>query len=112
MKDNGLILTPKRRQIIHETTRGTYMWRVPDPKDADHEQYLGDGDGHYLMIQATYNNEAAKRKLAKEAARNGCDVGWPVFFPGHRPVDDEEWEEQRMRFEIGLEPDTQSLLLQ
>lgn len=111
MEDNGLILTPTRRQVLHETTRGVYLWRVPDRNDPDHKQYLSDGEGHHLMINATYNDERAKRRLAREAAHNGCEDGWPVFFPGHRIINDEEWEEQRMRFEIGLEPDPQSLLL-
>jgi len=39
----------------------------------------------------------------------GITEGEPVFFAGHRKIDDEEYEVQRERARLGLVPDTEDV---
>ena len=82
-----------------ETRRGTYLWRMPDGK------FVGDGEGHFLMIEAMEGDQVRMQALAAAARECGVDEGAPCFFRGNRIVSDEEYEHQKQRFEWGLTPD-------
>lgn len=92
-------LTSKGKREVKETRRGVYLWRMPDGK------FVGDDDGHFLMIAAMEGDQQRLRALADEARSLGIDEGAPCFFRGNRIVDDEEYEYQKQRFEWGLTPD-------
>ena len=92
-------LTSKGKQEVKETRRGVYLWRMPDGK------FVGDGEGHFLMIESMEGDQQRMRSLADEARSLGVDEGAPCFFRGNRIVTDEEYEYQKQRFEWGLTPD-------
>lgn len=87
------------KREVKETSRGVYLWRMPDGK------FVGDGEGHFLMIEAMEGDQQRMRALADEARSLGVDEGTPCFFRGNRIVTDEEYEYQKQRFEWGLTPD-------
>lgn len=87
------------KREVKETRRGVYLWRMPDGK------FIGDGEGHYLMIEAMEGDQTRLRALADAARSFGVDEGQPCFFRGNRIVNDEEYEYQKQRFEWGLTPD-------
>lgn len=84
---------------VKETRRGVYLWQMPDGK------FVGDGEGHYLMIEAIEGDQVRLRALVDEVRSFGIDEGAPCFFRGNRIVNDEEYEHQKQRFEWGLTPD-------
>lgn len=84
---------------VKETRRGVYLWRMPDGK------FVGDGDGHFLMIESMEGDQQRMQSLAKAARDCGVDEGQPCFFRGNRIVSDEEYDYQKQRFEWGLTPD-------
>lgn len=92
-------LTSKGKREVKETRRGVYLWRMPDGK------FVGDGEGHFLMIESMEGDQQRMRALADEARSLGVDEGTPCFFRGNRIVTDEEYEYQKQRFEWGLTPD-------
>lgn len=92
-------LTGKGKREVKETRRGVYLWMMPDGK------FIGDGEGHFLMIEAM-EGDNERMKLLAEAARDcGVTEGKPCFFRGNRIVNDEEYEYQKQRFNWGLTPD-------
>lgn len=92
-------LTSKGRQEVKEVNYGVYLWQMPDGR------FIGDGEGHFLMI-ASMEGDQDKMKLLAQAAHDcGVDDGMPCFFRGNRIVNDEEYEYQKQRFEWGLTPD-------
>lgn len=92
-------LTSKNKQEVKETRRGVYLWKMPDGS------FIADDDGHYLMIESMEGDQKRLRALADAARGFGVDEGSPCFFRGNRIVTDEEYEEQKQRFEWGLTPD-------
>lgn len=92
-------INSKGKREVKETRRGVYLWRMPDGK------FVGDDSGHYLMIAAMEGDPIRMRALADAARNYGVDEGQPCFFRGNRIVNDEEYEEQKQRFEWGLTPD-------
>lgn len=87
------------KQEVKETRRGVYLWGMPNGS------FVGDGEGHFLMIESMEGDQTRMRALADSARDCGVDEGQPVFFRGNRIVDDEEYDHQKQRFEWGLTPD-------
>lgn len=92
-------LKSKGAQEVKETRRGVYLWQMPDGK------FVGDGEGHFLMIESMEGDQQRMRALADAARDCGVDEGQPCFFRGNRIVTDEEYDYQKQRFEWGLTPD-------
>ncbi len=90
--------TPKIR-TVEETNIGMYVWEMPDGR------WVGDDEGHFMYIRGRRGDLAMIGKLADAARSYGITEGRAVFLSGHRPVSDEEYEEQRQRMMFGLNPD-------
>jgi len=88
---------------IDEVNWGLYAWMMPD------ETLVMDEEGAYLSIQSMKGDIRQIKKLKDVAKSYGLGDGHPVFFAGHRPVDDEELEIQKQRMELGLVPDEQDM---
>lgn len=78
---------------------GMWVWEKPNG------QYVADDDGNLMNVFSTKDNRESVRALAEAAAHYGFPDGKAVFLPGHRPVDDEEYEYQLARHKWGLIPD-------
>lgn len=87
------------KQEIAEVPWGTYLWQMPNGS------FISDGDGHFLMIEAMEGDQHRMKLLASAAHDCGVDEGMPCFFRGNRIVNDEEYEEQKLRLKFGLTPD-------
>lgn len=87
------------KQEIQEVPWGVYLWQMPDGS------FIGDDDGHFLMIASTRGNKERMQALRDAARDFGVTEGQPCFFQGNRIVSDEEYEQQRMRLKFGLTPD-------
>lgn len=103
MANEGFKLTTTNRRIVDEVPWGTYVFRCEDG------EYLGDGDDR-LMCHAGYKGDREIIKKMWEAAKyylgdKGVEGGSVEFWPGQRPVSDEEYAEQEMRQRAGLIPD-------
>jgi hypothetical protein len=88
---------------VDEVNWGLYMWQMPD------ESLVMDDEGGYLCIQSLKGDIRQIKKLKEAAKHYGLSEGTPIFFAGHRPVTDEELEEQKTRSNMGLIPDTQDM---
>lgn len=84
--------------IVEETPYGIYVWRCEDG------EVFGD-DGRIMQIFCMKGDREAIKALAEAAAHYGQKDGKPEFWSGHRPVTDEEYEEQLLREKFGLVPD-------
>lgn len=67
--------------------------------------FISDGEGHFLMIASLRGDNDRMKSLALAAEDCGVTEGMPCFFQGHRVVNDEEYEEQKLRMKFGLIPD-------
>lgn len=96
-------LKTTNKQIIQEVPWGMMVWRCPDG------EFLGDDQGNFLHVFCTNTDrrllEAAKKAITEAAASYGFTEGKAVFWPGVRPIDDEELERQKARAAAGLVPD-------
>jgi hypothetical protein len=88
---------------IDEVNWGLYAWQMPD------DTLVTDETGAYLSIPSMKGDIRQIKKLKDAANHYGLNEGKPVFFAGHRPVNDEELEIQKQRLELGLVPDEQDL---
>lgn len=87
-------------KILEEETRlGIYVWEMPDGR------WIGDDDGNFLSVTSTKGNRAKMDALAKEVRSYGIHEGQPKFLSGRRKIDDEEFEYQNKRLQLGLIPD-------
>jgi hypothetical protein len=84
---------------IDEVNWGLYAWMMPD------ETLVMDEEGGYLSIPSMKGDIRQLKQLNDAAKYHGIEDGHPVFFAGHRPVDNEELETQKQRMELGLVPD-------
>lgn len=82
---------------------GVYLWEMPDGA------FVADEDRNFLNIPSQYGDESRIQKLAAAARSLGITEGHAVFFPGHRRVTDEEYEEQKQRLKSGLIADPYDL---
>jgi hypothetical protein len=99
-------LTPTGRRIINDSPGdrfGVYLWQMPNGS------YVADQDKNFLSIASEFGDAIRIQKL-KDAVRSfGITEGKPMFFPGHRKVSDEEYQEQLARASAGLVPDTEDI---
>ena len=85
--------------VIEETRLGIYVWEMPDGR------WIGDDDGNYLSVTSTKGNRSRMDALAREVRSYGIHEGRPLFLSGRRKIDDEEFEYQNKRLQLGLTPD-------
>ena len=88
-----------KRTLIDEYNWGVYIWKTPENKVVKNE------NGDFLMIMSKKGDAKQIEKLRRAAAECGIDGGTPVFWSGHRPVSEEEYQEQVSRLTVGLVPD-------
>lgn len=87
-------------KVLDEETRlGIYVWEMPDGR------WIGDDDGNFLSITATKGNRSRMDALAREVRSYGIYEGGPKFLSGRRKIDDEEFQYQKSRLNLGLVPD-------
>lgn len=88
------------RQFVKEVPWGVYVWQTPDG------EFLGDGDGNFLLTDVCEEGNRAAIKAITDAARHyGFPEGRAVYWSGRRPISDEEYEHQLARAKAGLTPD-------
>jgi hypothetical protein len=95
-------LTPKGKKIVHDSPGdrfGVYLWKMPNGA------YIADEDRNFLSIASEFGDVRRIAELRAAVKSFGIDEGEPQFFPGHRKVSDEEYEEQLARASEGLVPD-------
>lgn len=90
-------------KIVEEVPWGLYVWEMPNG------QWIGDAEGNFLNIKSMKGDVKKIQALAQAARECGVEDGSPVFLPGHRQIDDEEWTIQRQRLAFGLVPDEQDI---
>jgi len=99
-------LTPKGKRIVHDSPSdrfGLYMWKMPNGA------YVADEDRNFLNIPSEYGDRRRIAILRDTVRSFGITDGQPVFYAGHRQIDDEEYELQRERARLGLVPDTEDV---
>lgn len=84
--------------LDEETTLGLYVWEIDG-------KWVGDDDGNFLSITSMKGNRDRIEALRKAVAGYGIDRGQPVFLSGRRKIDDEEFQYQQSRLNLGLVPD-------
>lgn len=84
---------------VEEVSYGTYVWIMPDGK------IVTDDSGNYMCIFANKGDIKKIKELKDFAKAHGIDDGKPVFYSGHRPVSQEEYENQKQRLDWGLVAD-------
>lgn len=91
----------KRRNlsVVDEMRFGVYVWRMPDGR------WVGDEDGNWLSISAEKGDVRRIQELTAAVRSYGIEEGAPFFLAGHRKIDDEEYERQKARMELGIIPD-------
>lgn len=92
-------LNPMRRTIVNETPYGIWVWILPDGRA------LGDTDGNIMNMVGTQYDLKASQAITDAAKSYGFPEGHAQYWPGKRPVTDEEYEEQLSRQRMGLIPD-------
>lgn len=68
--------------------------------------YIADEDRNFLSIASEFGDVKRIAELNAAVRSFGIEEGEPQFFPGHRKVSDEEYEEQLARASDGLVPDS------
>jgi hypothetical protein len=84
---------------VEEVNYGTYLWQTSDGK------IVTDEDGNYMCIYAIKGDVKKIKQLREFAEAHGVEDGSPVWFSGHRPVSQEEYENQKQRLDWGLVAD-------
>ena len=84
---------------IEEVNYGTYLWEMPNGS------LVMDDEGNYMCIYAIKGDIAKIKQLKDFAKSHGIDEGKPIWFSGHRPVSNEEYENQKQRMDWGLVAD-------
>jgi len=82
---------------------GLYCWQMPNGA------YIQDENGNFLNIPAEIGDQKKISALKRAVENFNIREGHEVFFPGHRQIDDEEYENQRERMRNGLVPDTEDI---
>lgn len=83
-------------QVVQETKYGVYLWQMPDGA------VVKDEDGNFMSIAAKEGDLRRINELRAAARSYGIDTGSPLFMPGYRKIDDEEYEHQKERMNEGL----------
>lgn len=89
----------KSSEVVEDTILGIYVWETHDGR------WVGDDEGNFLSITSKKGNKANMEALAKVVRSYGIDHGKPLFLSGRRKIDDEEFEYQQQRLNLGLVPD-------
>jgi hypothetical protein len=84
---------------VEEVNYGTYVWQMPDGK------LVMDEDHNYMCIYSIKGDASKISELRKFAKSHGIDEGKPLWFSGHRPVTDDQYEYQKQRMDLGLVAD-------
>ena len=84
---------------VEEVNYGTYLWSLPDGK------LITDEEGNFMCIYAIKGDVKKITELRNFAKSYGVEEGEPVWFSGHRPVSQEEYENQKQRMDWGLVAD-------
>lgn len=95
-------LRTTNKEIVEEEPYGTYVFQLYETGE-----FLGDGDDRLLCVFG-FKGDQTKIEALEKAAKHygyGPDEGHVVYWPGRRPVTDEEYEEQLQRQKMGLVPD-------
>jgi len=87
------------KKIVEEHPYGMYVWQTPDG------EVLGDGDGNIMNVFCIKGDRKAIDAITQAARHYGFPEGEAVWWSGKRRVTDDEYEEQRLREKMGLEPD-------
>lgn len=88
-----------RREFIEETNMGIYLWEMPTGG------YVADDEGNFLSIASMRDNPVRIKQLIDTVKSLGIEGGKPVFMSGVYKIDDEEYEYQKQRMQMGLTPD-------
>jgi hypothetical protein len=89
----------KSSEIVEDTILGIYVWETHDGR------WVGDDEGNFLSIASKKGNKANIDALTRVVRSYGIDHGKPLFLAGRRKIDDEEYEYQQQRLNLGLVPD-------
>jgi len=84
---------------VEEVNYGTYLWEMPNGS------LVADEEGNYMCIYAIKGDINKIKELKDFAKSHGIEEGKPIWFSGHRPVSQEEYENQKQRMEWGLVAD-------
>jgi hypothetical protein len=76
---------------VEEVNYGTYLWQMPDGK------LVSDEDGNFMCIYAIKGDVKKIIELRDFAKSYGVEEGEPVWFSGHCPVSQDEYENQKQR---------------
>lgn len=82
---------------------GVYVWQMPNGAIVKNEH------NEPMYIYAEFGDIKRQNQLRDAAKSFGITDGGPLFLPGHRPVTDDEYEEQKERLKQGLIPDEYDL---
>lgn len=97
----------KKPQVVEEVPYGCYVWEMPDGK------WVGDDDGNFarstLCMKGDMRAQADLGNLVRSCSRDAYDRGHLRWLSGHRPVNEEEYQEQKARMAAGLVPDQYDL---
>lgn len=85
--------------VVKDHEFGVYLWQMPNGG------LVADEDGAYLSIASAEGDIKRIEEITKVAGLYGLQDGVPIFFPGRRKIDQEEYQRQRARMELGLIPD-------
>lgn len=88
---------------VDEHLYGVYVWEMDDGK------IVQDSDGHMMNIKSRKDDQKQLAKLKDAAAYYGVSEGHPKWLQGHRPVTDDEYDDQKTRQALGLVPDEMDL---
>lgn len=84
---------------VEEVNYGVYLWQMPDGS------IVADEEGNYMCIYATKGSVAKITELKNFAKAYGIEEGKPLWQSGHRPVSEEEYQNQKQRMDWGLVAD-------
>src|SRR6476469_4709189 len=81
---------------VEESIYGTYVWYTDDRK------MLKDDEGRFLCVASKKGDQRILDAFKKAAHGYMKDMGAepngrPMFLSGHRPITDEQYEEQKAR---------------
>lgn len=88
-----------RTSVVEETNIGIYVWEMPDGS------IVQDEDGNIMNIPGKKGDRKRMLMLEAAAKAHGIYEGAPLFYPGHRRITEEEYQQQRERLQLGLVPD-------
>ena len=89
----------KKDLYVPERAFGVCIWIMPDGKP------LSDGDG-VLCAEGVMNDKEVERQVTQAAKYwTGSDEGYATWVGGARKISASEQDDQKERFEQGLNPD-------